>query len=83
MIVAHLTHGGREVSDWFLIGESVCFWSHHGEIGDWLTSDDGLARSVREYLLRVGAPVYESSSEARKTRGVTGSHAAREDEERG
>jgi translation initiation factor IF-1 len=68
LIVAHLTHDKRSVSDWFLIGDSVCFWSQHGDIGDWLTSDDRLAHLVRDYLRRIGAPAYGSHSEARQAR---------------
>ncbi len=68
LIVAHLTHDKRSVSDWFLVGDCVCFWSQQGDIGDWLTSDDRLYHLVRDYLRRIGAPVYESHSEARRTR---------------
>jgi translation initiation factor IF-1 len=68
LIVAHLTQDKRSVSDWFLIGDCVCFWSRHGDIGEWLTSDNRLSSLVRDYLRRIGAPVYESGSEARRVR---------------
>jgi translation initiation factor IF-1 len=67
-IVSHLTRDGRSVSDWFLIGECVLFWTRHGDIGSWLTSDDGFYRAVRDYLRRISAPVYESSAEAIRSR---------------
>jgi hypothetical protein len=64
LVVATLTRNKRSVADWFFIGDSIHFRGPHGDIGDWLTSDDRLFHAVRDYLRRIGAPVYQSSAEA-------------------
>ena len=65
LVIATLTQDGREVSDWFFIGESICFWGRYGDIGDWLTSDDRLSAALESYLHRMAAPVFESAANAR------------------
>ena len=66
LVVATLIRDGRAVTDWFLVGECVCFRGQHGDIGNWLTSDHRLYVAVRSYLRRTGAPEYESHAESRK-----------------
>src|SRR5436305_1778921 len=56
--VAHLTLDGRAVGDWFFIEDCPSFWTRHGDIGNWLTSDNRLYRAVCDYLRRYGVPVY-------------------------
>jgi len=68
LVFATLTRGGRAVSDWFFIEECICFWGPHGDIGDWLTSDDRLYAAVRAYLRRAGALTFGSPAEAMTSR---------------
>lgn len=61
--VARLTRDGRVVSDWFLIGDLICFRGPQGDIGELLSSDDVWSEQLRDYLRRAGAPHYSSHTE--------------------
>lgn len=61
--VAYLTRNGRSVSDWLLVGGSICFRDRHGDTGELLTSDDRWYAQLRDYLRRVGAPEYGAPAE--------------------
>ena len=74
---AELTRDGRPLADWFLIGELICFWSGHGDIGELLSSDDGWYAHIRDYLRRVCAPEYGSHAEALRARAKPGAAADR------
>jgi hypothetical protein len=64
-IVATLTRNKRSVSDWFLVGDLVCFRDRrYGDIGELLSSDGLWYAAIRAYLRRIGAPEFDSLTEA-------------------